>query len=111
MILTTTDAIPGMKVTKTLGLVRASTTRARGLGADLLAGIKNLLGGEVHEYTKLIAAAREQALDRLQESAEKLGANAIVGIRFSSVEVMRGGAEIVVYGTAVMAEDEGGKNG
>ncbi|MEW6357871.1 MAG: YbjQ family protein [Planctomycetota bacterium] len=104
MILTTTDDIPGMKITKTLGLVRAGTTRARGLGRDILALIKNCLGGELREYTKLVAEAREQSLDRLQEEAEKLGANAIVAIRFASTEVMSGVAEIVVYGTAVRAE-------
>lgn len=107
MIMATIDDIPGMKITKTLGLVRASTTRVRGVGRDILAGIKNLLGGEVAEYTKLIAEAREQALDRLTENAEKLGANAIVGLRFASVEVMRGGAEIIVYGTAVVSEETG----
>jgi uncharacterized protein YbjQ (UPF0145 family) len=106
MIMTTIDSIPGMTITRTLGLVRASSTRARGVGRDLLAGIKNIVGGEVREYTKLIAEAREQALDRLQDDAEKLGANAIVGLRFSSVEVMRGGSEIVVYGTAVVAEED-----
>ena len=106
MIMTTIDSIPGMTITRALGLVRASSTRARGVGRDLLAGIKNIVGGEVREYTKLIAEAREQALDRLQDDAEKLGANAIVGLRFSSVEVMRGGAEIVVYGTAVVAEED-----
>jgi len=105
MILTTTDDIPGMKITKTLGLVRASTARARGLGRDILAAIKNCLGGEVREYTKLMAEAREQALDRLKEEAEKVNANAVVGVRFASSEVMSGVAEIVVYGTAVTAEE------
>ena len=105
MILATTDDIPGMKITKTLGLVRAGTTRTRGLGRDILAVIKNCLGGEVREYTKLVAEAREQSLDRLKEEAQKLDANAIVGLRFASSEVMSGVAEIVVYGTAVVAEE------
>ena len=107
MIITTTENVPGRKVVRTLGLVRGSTTRARHLGRDLQAGIRNLLGGEVVEYTKLIAEAREQAIDRAVAEAERLGADAIVAFRFSTADVARGAAEILAYGTAVVLEPEG----
>jgi uncharacterized protein YbjQ (UPF0145 family) len=106
MILTTTDAVPGRTTLRTLGLVRGSTIRARHVGQDFTAAIRNLVGGEVLEYTKLIAESREQAIDRAVAEAERLGANAIVGVRFTTAEVMKGAAEILVYGTAVILGPE-----
>ena len=106
MILTTTDAVPGRTTVRTLGLVRGSTIRARHIGRDIQASLRNLVGGEVLEYTKLIAESREQAVDRAIAEAERLGANAIVGIRFTTSDVMMGAAEILVYGTAVVLEPE-----
>ena len=88
MLLSTTESIPGKKVVKHLGLVRGNTIRARHVGKDIVAGLRNLVGGEVVEYTKLLAESREQAIDRMCEEAKKLGANAIVGLRFSTAEVM-----------------------
>ena len=101
MIITTTDAIPGATITETFGLVRGSTVRARNIGRDFMAGLRNIVGGEVDEYTKLLAEAREEALQRMIESAEAMGANAIVGTRFITAGVAQGAAEIVAYGTAV----------
>lgn len=110
MILATTDTIAGKRVVKTLGFVRGNTIRARHIGKDILAGLRILVGGEIHEYTKLMAEAREQALDRMKEEASALGANAIVMVRFSTSEVANNAAEILVYGTAVVLEDEGSAN-
>lgn len=104
MIITTTDAVAGKTIVKTLGLVRGSTVRATHAGRDFAAFLRNLIGGEVTEYTKLLAEAREQALDRMTANAEQLGANAILEIRFATAEMMKGCAEIVVYGTAVIIE-------
>lgn len=104
MLLSTTETIPGKTITKHLGLVRGNTIRARHIGKDILAGLRNLVGGEVTEYTKLLGESREQALDRMLEEARKLGANAIVGIRFSTSEVAAHAAEILAYGTAVVVE-------
>lgn len=104
MLLSTTDEIPGKKIVKHLGLVRGNTIRARHIGKDILAGLRNLVGGEVTEYTKLMAESREQAIDRMIEHAKNRGANAIVAIRFSTSEVMSSAAEILVYGTAVVVE-------
>ena len=104
MLLSTTESIPGKKVVKHLGLVRGNTIRARHVGRDIVAGLRNLVGGEVVEYTKLMAESREQAVDRMCEEAKKLGANAIVGLRFSTAEVMVHAAEILAYGTAVVVE-------
>jgi uncharacterized protein YbjQ (UPF0145 family) len=101
MILVTTFEIPGREIVECLGLVRGNTVRARHLGRDITAILKNFVGGEVEEYTKLMAEAREQALDRLTEEARARGADAIVGVRFSSSEISAGAAEILVYGTAV----------
>lgn len=105
MIITTTDEIPGKKVVRVLGLVRGNTIRARHVGRDIAAVIRNLAGGEIREYTKLMAEAREQAIDRMIDEAEKLGANAIVATRFSTSEVMKAAAEILCYGTAVIIEE------
>jgi uncharacterized protein YbjQ (UPF0145 family) len=104
MLLSTTETIPGKTIVKYLGLVRGNTIRARHVGKDIVAGLRNLVGGEVVEYTKLLAESREQAIDRMVEEAKKLGANAIVGMRFSTAEVLVHAAEILAYGTAVVVE-------
>ncbi|MEJ2704557.1 MAG: YbjQ family protein [Sedimentisphaerales bacterium] len=104
MLLATTDMIHGRKIVKHLGLVRGNTIRARHLGRDIMAGLRNVVGGEVTDYTKMMAESREQSIDRMIEEAQKLGANAIVGIRFSTTEMMQHAAEIMVYGTAVVVE-------
>ena len=106
MIVTTTGSIADKRIVRTLGLVRGNTIRARHAGRDIMASLRNLVGGEVSEYTKLYAEAREQALDRLLEEAKDLGANAVVEIRFSTSMVMTAAAELMVYGTAVIVEDE-----
>ena len=102
----TTNNISGKKITKTLGLVRGNTIRARHLGKDILAGLRNIVGGEIHEYTKLIAESREQAVDRMLEDAAKLGANAILEVRFTTSVITANAAELLAYGTAVVVEDE-----
>lgn len=104
MIIVTTDEVPGHRVTKVFGLVQGSSVRARHLGKDILAFFKNLTGGEIHEYTKLLAESREQCLDRMREEATKFGANAIVAARFSSTDISDGASELLVYGTAVIIE-------
>lgn len=106
IIIVTTDSIVGKKVTKTLGLVRGNCIRARHLGKDILAGLRNIIGGEIHEYTKLIAESREQALDRMVEDASKLGANAVLEVRFTTSVITANAAELLAYGTAVVLEDE-----
>jgi len=103
---TTTNSIAGKRITKTLGLVRGNTIRARHIGRDILAGLRNIVGGEIHEYTKLIAESREQALDRMVEDGAKLGANAIVEVRFTTSVLAAGAAELLAFGTAVVVEDE-----
>jgi uncharacterized protein YbjQ (UPF0145 family) len=104
MILTTSDEIPGKRIVRTLGLVRGNTIRARHIGHDIMALFRHLVGGEVTDYTKMMAEAREQALDRMTREAQEMGANAIVTIRFSTSYIMSGAAEIVAYGTAVVVE-------
>jgi uncharacterized protein YbjQ (UPF0145 family) len=101
MILCTTDTIPGREIRETLALVRGSTVRAAHAGRDVQAWLKNLVGGEIEEYTKLLAEAREQALDRMVAEARACGADAVVGLHFSSCEIASGAAEFMVYGTAV----------
>lgn len=101
MILVTSDEISGHPVGEALGLVRGSSVRARNLGRDIVATLKNVVGGEVEEYTKLLAEAREQALDRMRAQARSKGADAVVAIRFSSSQIASGAAEVLVYGTAV----------
>lgn len=88
------------------GLVRGNTIRARHIGRDIMAGLKNIVGGEIFEYTKLMGEAREQALDRMSNEAQMLGANAVVNVRFSTSVIMGGAAELLAYGTAVTVEDE-----
>jgi uncharacterized protein YbjQ (UPF0145 family) len=104
MLLATTDTICGKSICKHLGMVRGNTIRARHLGRDIMAKVKNVVGGEISDYTKLMGESREQAIDRMVEEAKELGANAIIGIRFSTSEVMDSAAEILVYGTAVVVE-------
>ena len=106
MIVATTDAVPGYRIVRTLGLVRGNTIRTRHLGKDILAAFKNLVGGEVMEYTKMLAESREQAIDRMIEDAEAVGANAIVGLRLTTASIMQGAAELLAYGTAVVVEEE-----
>ena len=106
MILVNSDDIAHKKIVESLGLVKGNTIRARNVGRDMVAVFKNMVGGEIEEYTKLLGEAREQALDRMAAQAEELGANAVVNIRFSTSEIMSGAAEIMVYGTAVVVEDE-----
>jgi len=101
MIVVTTEHIEGKKITETLGLAKGSTIRARHMGHDLMAGLRNIVGGEVKDYTVMLAQAREEALQRMIEQGEKMGANAIVGARFVTSMVMSGAAEMVAYGTAV----------
>ena len=104
MIVTTTQEIPGYHVVEVRGLVRGSTIRARHLGRDILAVLRNLVGGEILEYTKMLGEAREQAVDRMLEEADGLGANAVVGVRFQTSMVMAGASEMLCYGTAVTIE-------
>ena len=104
MLLSTTDTIPCRKIVKHLGLVRGNTIRARHLGRDIMAGFRNIVGGEITDYTKMMAESREQSIDRMVEEAEGLGANAIVGIYFTTSMVMQAAAEILVFGTAVVVE-------
>jgi uncharacterized protein YbjQ (UPF0145 family) len=105
MIIVSTDCVAGHRAVRTLGIVKGNTVRACHVGEDLLAFLKNLVGGEVIEYTEVIAQAREQALDRMVAEARSLGANAVVGMRFSTTVVAQGTAEIMAYGTAVILED------
>ena len=98
--------MPGKRVLQSIGLVRGNTIRARHVGKDILAVFKTLVGGEISEYTKMMAESREPALDRMCAEALERGANAIVGVRMTTSTVMQGAAEIVCYGTAVVIEDE-----
>ncbi|MCK5879206.1 MAG: YbjQ family protein [Holophagae bacterium] len=102
MMIVTTEHIQGKEIEKVLGLARGNTVRARALGKDIMALLRNVVGGEVTEYTKMIAESREQALDRMMENARKMGANAVVNVRFGTSMVMSGAAEILAYGTAVV---------
>lgn len=104
MIVATTSEIAGKRIVRTLGMVRGNTIRARHVGRDIMAGLRNLVGGEIPEYTKLFAEAREQAIDRMVEDAESLGADAVVAVRFSTSMVVTGAAELLAYGTAVKLE-------
>jgi uncharacterized protein YbjQ (UPF0145 family) len=101
MIIVSTETIPGREISETIGLVRGSTVRARNIGRDIFAGLKNIVGGEISEYTKLLADAREQALERMETDGKRLGADAIVNVRFMTSAVMAGASEILAYGTAV----------
>ena len=104
MIITTSGQVEGKKVKKTIGLVKGSTIRARHLGKDIMAGFRGMVGGEITEYTKMMAEAREEAIQRMIEDAEKQGANAIVGMRFGTSMIMQNAAEVLAYGTGVVLE-------
>ena len=101
MILTTTETIPNKQIVEVLGIARGSTVRARNFGRDFMAGLKNLVGGEINEYTKLQAQSREEAIQRMKDDAASLGADAIVNVRFATSVIMQGASEILAYGTAV----------
>ncbi|MGQ9672496.1 MAG: YbjQ family protein [Candidatus Aminicenantales bacterium] len=105
MIIVTTEEVSGKTIKKHLGLVRGNTIRARHLGRDILAFLRLIVGGEIRDYTKMMAEAREQAIDRMVAEAKTLGANAVVGLRFSTSMIMQGAAEIIAYGTAVILEE------
>ena len=105
MTVVTSNTVAGRRVVRTLGLVRGNTIRARHIGKDIMAVLRGIVGGEVSEYTKLMAESREQALDRMVDDARNLGANAIVSARFQTSMVMSGAAELLAYGTAVVVED------
>ena len=104
MTIATSSNIVGKEITKTYGVVRGNTVRARHLGKDIIAGLKTIVGGEIQEYTKLMAESREQSIDRMVEESKALGANAIVDARFATSYIMSNVAEILVYGTAVYVE-------
>lgn len=104
MIITTSAQIEGKKIAKTVGLVKGSTIRARHLGRDIMAGLRGMVGGEITEYTKMMAESREQAIQRMVEDAEKQGANAVVSMRFTTSMVMQNASEILAYGTGVVLE-------
>ena len=106
MLLSTLEQVPGKRITKVVGLVKGNTIRARHVGHDFMAGLKNLVGGEIDDYTKMIAESREQALDRMISQARANGANAVIGMRFATCEMMDHAAEILAYGTAVVLEDD-----
>lgn len=101
MIITTTENIPGKEIASVLGIARGSTVRARNIGRDIFAGLKNIIGGEIEEYTKLQANSREQAMQRMMHDAQKMNADAIVNVRITTSMVMQGCSEILAYGTAV----------
>ncbi len=101
MILTTSDAIEGSKITKTLGIVKGNTIRAKHIGKDFVAGLRNIVGGEIKEYTEMLDESREEAVRRMVEDADKLGADAVVTVRFTTSTVIGGAAELLAYGTAV----------
>ena len=106
MLIVTSDTIPGKKIVEVYGLVRGNTIRARHIGHDIMAKLRNIVGGEITDYTKMIAEAREQSIDRMVAEAQKIGANAIVTLRFTTSEVMTGAAELLAYGTAVKVVEE-----
>ena len=107
MLIATTDEVAGRHIVEVFGLVRGNTVRARHMGRDIMAGLRNLIGGEITEYTNLLTDARQQATDRMVEEAEGLGANAIVGTRYVTSGVMGGASELLAYGTAVRMEEAG----
>jgi len=104
MIITTSDQIPGKEIVRTIGWVKGNTIRARHLGRDIMAGLRGVVGGEITEYTKMMAESREQSIQRMVEDAEQQGANAVVGLRFTTSMVMSNASEILAYGTAVVVK-------
>jgi len=105
MLISNMEVVPGKKIVKHLGLVQGSTVRAKHAGRDFMAGLKNIFGGELRGYTELLTESRDEAMNRLQEQAEAIGANAIVNVRFSTSSIAAGASEIFVYGTAVIVEE------
>ena len=105
MIVVTSETIAGKRIVKTLGLVRGNTIRARHIGKDIMAGLRTIVGGEIHEYAKLIAESREQTIDRMTKEAAELGANAVIATRFTTSVIIGGAAELLAVGTAVIVED------
>ena len=101
MIVVTTETVEGKQIVKTLGLARGNTIRARHIGHDVMAGLRNIVGGEITDYTKMLAEAREQSIQRMVQDAERMGANAVIGVRFVTSMVMSGASELLAYGTAV----------
>ncbi len=106
MIVVTTDFVQGRKISEMLGLVRGSTIRAKHLGKDIMAGLRSLVGGEIKEYTEMLIESRNESLRRMEAHAEKLGADAVINVRFVTSQVMGGAAELLAYGTAVKLEPE-----
>jgi len=106
MIIVTSSTITGMRIVQTVGLVYGNTVRCRHVGKDIMAVLRNLVGGEIPEYTKMLAESREQSLDRMALRAEELGANAIIDARFTTSSIMQGASELLAYGTAVIVEPE-----
>ena len=104
MIVATTDELEGMTITEVKGLVQGNTIRARNVGRDIMAGLRNIVGGEITEYTRLMTESRAEATERMIAEADQMGANAIVGVRFTTSMVIAGAAELLAYGTAVVAE-------
>ncbi len=107
MILTNIETVPGKRIVEHFGLVQGSTIRAKHVGRDIMAGLKNIIGGELKGYTELMKESRKEATDRMMEEARQLGANAIVNVRYATSSVAQGAAELFAYGTAVRVEDEG----
>jgi uncharacterized protein YbjQ (UPF0145 family) len=105
MFLVTTEAVEGRQIEQVLGLVRGNTIRARHIGRDVMAGLRNIVGGEIKEYTRMLSQARDEAISRMVKEAEALGANAVLGMRFTTSQTMSGAAEILAYGTAVRLSD------
>ena len=101
MVTSTTETVPNEEISQILGIARGSTVRARNIGRDIFAGLKNIVGGEIEEYTKLQAQSRDQAMQRMIQDAQRIGADAIVNIRLTTSMVMQGASEILAYGTAV----------
>ncbi|MDX9720702.1 MAG: YbjQ family protein [Myxococcota bacterium] len=108
MPMSTSEQLAGYRIIKVLGLVRGNSVRARHLGRDILATFRNIVGGEINDYTKLLAESREQSIDRMMDQARQMGANAVIGVRFTTAAVMQGAAEMLAYGTAVLVQVEDG---
>lgn len=104
MIIVTTESVEGKKVKRTIGMARGSTIRAKNIGKDIMAAFRNMAGGEITEYVKMMAEAREEALKRMTDNAEEMGANAVICVRFGTSMVMQNAAEVLAYGTAVVLE-------
>jgi len=105
MLISNMEVVPGKRITQHLGMVQGSTVRAKHAGRDIMAGFKNIFGGELKGYTELLSESREEAIERLKQQAAALGANAVINVRFSTSSIAAGASEIFVYGTAVMVED------